>query len=79
VYSPRLSFVTRFESLDSRVIDEKSHLLDCDLVQLAEAVRLRRLFLDEQGVQVLQVGEAHELGLVRMVSNVAFVAGREST
>ena len=48
--------------------------MDGDLVQLAKPFRLRHVLLDEQGVQVLQVGQAHELRHIRIVPDIAFPA-----
>jgi len=67
-------FVRRFKSLDSSVVRQKFHLLDGDLVQLAQPLRLRRLFLDEEGDQVFQIGKAYELRHIRVVSNIAPLA-----
>jgi hypothetical protein len=50
-------------------------LLNCDLVQLSKPLGLRKVFLDEEGVQVFQIGEADELGDIGEVANVALVAG----
>ena len=45
-----------------------------DLIQLAKPFRLGAVLADEQGVQVLQVGKAHELRNVRIVADIAFPA-----
>src|SRR3990172_6627243 len=67
-------FVPRFKALDSYVVRQKSHLLDCDLVQLAEPLCLQSLFLDEKGIQRFQIGEANKLRHIRVVSNIALIA-----
>ena len=48
--------------------------MDGDPVQLAKPFRLRRVLLDEQSVQILQVGQAHELRHIRIVTDIAFPA-----
>ena len=65
--------VRSFKSLDPNIPRQKPHLLDGDLVQLAEPLCLRHLLLDEQGIQIFQIGEANELRHIRIVSNIAFL------
>ena len=46
-------------------------MLDCDFVQLLEALRLRNAIIDHDGVDVLHVGDADKLvdgGVVALVA-----------
>jgi len=54
---------------------EQFHLVDRDLVEAGEAFGLGQALGDEEGVEVFQIGEAHELGAGGVVADVAFVAG----
>ena len=65
--------VACFQTLDSGVVRQKSHLLNGDLVQLAKPLALRQLFPDEERVQVFQVGEADKLRHVGVISHIALV------
>lgn len=69
-----VSLVPRFKLPDPRIVRQKLHLLDSDLVQLAKPLRLRLLLLDEKRVQVFQIGKAHELRHVCVVPDIAFLA-----
>src|SRR5579859_1865392 len=68
-------FFTRFEALDSGILGENFHLLDGDVIEFTEPVRLGEILLDEERVQVFQIGETDKLGDVGVVTDVAFVAG----
>ena len=48
------------------------HLADGNGVELCQTLRLRDSFVDEHRVQVLQIGQAHELRNVGIVADVAF-------
>lgn len=62
----RESPVTGFKLPDPGILRQELHLLDGDLVQLAQSVRLGKFLLDEEGVQVLEVRETHELRHIRV-------------
>ena len=49
--------------------------MDGDLVEASEAFGLGQALGDEEGVEVFQIGKAHELGAGGVVAEVAFIAG----
>ena len=64
-----------FKLPDARILRQQLHLLDGDLVQLAQSVRLGHFLLDDEGVQVLEVRETHELRHIRVIADIALLAG----
>ena len=55
---------------------EQLHLRDGNLIESQQPVRLRNVLGDEQRVEVLQVGQAHELRGVGLVADCS-TASRE--
>ena len=61
-----------FKLQQPMIFRQHLHLADGDGVELCQTLRLRDSFVDENSIQVLQIGQAHELRNVGIVADVAF-------
>ena len=53
------------------ILRQHFHLADGNGVELCQSLHLRDSFVDENRIQVFQVGQAHELRYIGIVADVA--------
>ena len=53
------------------ILRQHLHLADGDGVELCQSLRLLDSLVDENRIQVLQIGQAHELRYIGIVADVA--------
>ena len=56
----------------SVILRQHLHLADGNGVEFCQSLRLRDSLVDEHCIQVLQIGQAHELRYIGIVADVAF-------
>ena len=54
------------------ILRQHLHLTDGNGIEFRQTLRLRDSFVDEHRVQILQIGQAHELRYIGIVADVAF-------
>ena len=65
-------FLGNVELQQPVILRQHLHLADGDGVEFCQSLRLRHSLVDENRIQVLQVGQAYKLGNISIVTDVVF-------